>query len=136
MTQADFYFVRVGDGRFRPTHHTAGAWSTSEQHFSPLGGLLTHEIERFAADRGEDDLVTSRITFDILGTVAIEEFDVRVEVVRPGRTIELVEAIASAGGRPVVRARTWRVIRGDTATIAGGEPDLLAPPDSIASQSW
>src|SRR6476661_4545434 len=115
MTQTNCYFIRTGSSRFLPTHHTAGAWSTSEQHFSPLGGLLTHETERSAAARGSHELVTSRITFDILGTVAIDEFDVRVEVVRPGRTIELVEAIASAGGRPVVRARTWRVIRGDTA---------------------
>src|SRR5262245_37672295 len=38
------YFVRIDERRFLPTEHTAGAWSTTEQHFSPLGGLLTHAV--------------------------------------------------------------------------------------------
>jgi acyl-CoA thioesterase len=132
-TDLHSYFIRVGEERFRPTLHTGGAWSTTEQHFSPLGGLLTHAIDQFAATRGPDDLVTARITFDILGTVAIEEFDVRVEVVRPGRTVELLEAVAYAGGRAVVRARAWRVIRVDTADVAGGQPERLPPPTNVAS---
>jgi acyl-CoA thioesterase len=134
-TDVESYFVRVGEHRFRPTRHTAGAWSNSEQHFSPLGGLLTHVIERFTAARGEDDLVTARITFDILGTVAIDEFDVTVEVIRPGRTIELLEASAYAGGRAVVRGRAWRVIRVDTTNASGGQPERLPPPTALSSTS-
>ena len=130
----DSYFVRVDEDQFRPTPHTAGAWSTTEQHFSPLGGLLTHAIDRFAAARGPDELVTARITFDILGTVAIEEFEVRVEVVRPGRTVELLEAVASARGRTVVRARAWRVIRTDTSAVAGGQPERLPQPSTLPSR--
>jgi len=129
------YFVRVGARRFRPTEATGGAWSPTEQHFSPMGGLLTHAIDRFVAQRGSDGLATSRITFDILGTIAIEEFDVDVEVVRPGRTIELLEAVATAAGRPVVRARAWRLARADTAAVAGGQPEPLPTPDSVAAVS-
>ena len=121
-TDRDSYFVRADAGRFRPTLHTGGAWSAAEQHFSPLAGLLTHAIDRFVAARGNDNRVIGRITFDILGTTAIDEFDVRVEVVRPGRTIELLEAVADARGRPFVRARAWRLQREDTAEVAGGEP--------------
>lgn len=131
----DGYFVRVGDERFRATPHTGGAWSSAEQHFSPMGGLLTHALDRFVARGGRDELVTSRITFDILGTVAIEDFDVTVEVVRPGRTIELLEAVAVARGRPVVRARAWRLLRVDTGDLAGGEPEPLPPPGDIAPES-
>jgi hypothetical protein len=126
------YFVRVGDGRFRPTQHTSGAWSTTEQHFSPLGGLITHVIDDFVAARGADGLSTSRIAFDILGTIAIEEFDVRVEVVRPGRTIQLIEATVTANERAVVRARAWRLAAADTSAVAGGAPDPLPRPEDVA----
>jgi hypothetical protein len=125
------YFVRIGANRFRPTSHTAGAWSATEQHFSPIGGLLTHAIERFVAARRGDPLVTATIAFDILGTVELEDFDVRVEVIRPGRTIELLEAVATAGGRPFVRARAWRLLLEDTAEVAGGQPDRLIPPENL-----
>ena len=134
-TDSDSYFIRISEGRFQPTEHTAGAWNTAEQHFSPLGGLLTHEIERFAQARGTQSLATSRITFDILGTVAIEPFDVQVEVVRPGRTVELVEAIAVAKGRPVVRTRAWRLVRLETSEIAGGAPERLPSPTALPSRA-
>jgi hypothetical protein len=134
------YFQRLGGDRFRPTHHTAGAWTPSEQHFAPLAGLLAHEIERHVALRGADDLLTARLAFDILGTVAIEELDVRVEALRTGRTIELLEVVGSAGGRPFARGRAWRLIERDTSAIAGGEPGRLSPPDTVGrwpmSEVW
>mgnify|MGYP000359589997 CR=1 FL=1 len=34
MGEPDSYFVRIAADRLRATPHTAGAWSTSEQHFS------------------------------------------------------------------------------------------------------
>jgi hypothetical protein len=125
------YFVRVAPDRFRPTRHTSGAWSATEQHFSPLGGLLTNEIERFAVERSTVPLVTARIAFDILGTVELEDMDVRVEVVRAGRTIELLEAVGIARGRPFARARAWRLLRADTAHVAGGEPQRITGPDGL-----
>jgi hypothetical protein len=132
------YFERLAPGRYRPTEHTGGAWSVTEQHVSPLNGLLVHEIDRFVAaragDRGPDVLVTSRLAFEILGVAPIDDFDVHVEVVRAGRTIELLEAVAVSGGRPVVRVRAWRLIRHDTAAVAGGQPDALSPPDGL--RSW
>jgi hypothetical protein len=130
--ETESYFVRVDEQRFEPTAHTAGAWTPSEQHFSPIAGLLTHAIERFAQVRGPDALAIGSITFDILGTVGIEAFDVRVEVVRTGRTIELLQAEAIARGRPFVRARAWRLTRTDTREVAGGEADRLPPPYDAA----
>jgi Thioesterase-like superfamily len=128
------YFERRGPSRFRATEHTGGAWSVTEQHISPLTGLLVHAIDRFVAERADGDgLVPARITFDILGVVPIDEVDVQVEVVRPGRTIELVEAVAVSGGRAVLRARAWRLARYDTAAVAGGSPDPLPTPDGLPS---
>ena len=100
------YFERRTASRFRATEHTGGAWSVTEQHVSPLNGLLVHAIDRFVAERGGGaGLVLARITFDILGVVPIGEVEVHVEVVRPGRTIELLEAVAVSGKRAVLRAR-------------------------------
>ena len=127
------YFVRVAPHRFRPTGHTAGAWSETEQHISPLAGLVVHEIERYAAaTSGADGRVVSRVSFDILGVVAIEELEIEVTTVRPGRTIELVEAVVTSGPRTVLRARAWRLATTDTGAVAGG----AEPPIPFALPAW
>jgi hypothetical protein len=128
------YFERLAPGWIRATGHTGGAWSVTEQHISPLNGLLVHAMDLFVAERGTGGrLATARIAFDILGIVPIDEVGVHVEVVRPGRTIELVEAVAVSDGRAVLRARAWRLARHDTRAVAGGHPDPLPPPDGLAS---
>lgn len=132
MSGATSYFVRLGEGRFRATDLTSGAWSTTEQHISPLHGLVAHELERYAAARGDDGLVLGRFSFDILGVVGVEEFETDVAVVRAGRTIELLEATATWRGRTVLRARAWRLAATDTSVVAGGLPEPLAGPDTAA----
>ncbi|GAA4618634.1 thioesterase family protein [Saccharopolyspora hordei] len=122
------YFERLDANRFKPTAHASGAWRSDEQHFSPLGGLLVHAIERSGARPG---LLMSRIGFDILGKIDLDEFEVRVETVRPGRTIELVEATAIIADRPVVRARAWYLSAQDTSAVAGGGAEPLPHPDTL-----
>lgn len=128
------YFARVSERTYRPTRHTSGAWSEAEQHVSPLAGLVVHAIERSVAGREEahgGDMAVGRVTFDILGPIAIDDFDIDVEVVRPGRTIELVEATVTSRGRQVLRARAWRLARYDTASVAGGEPPAVPAPGDL-----
>lgn len=123
------FFERVGAHRYRPTEFTGGAWALDEQHISPMCGLIVHAIDRAAPDDGR---LISRITFDILGVIRLEDFDIRVEVVRPGRTVELVEAVVVWRDRPVVRARAWRMSAVDTAEVAGGQPAPLPAPQTVA----
>ncbi|AGL18285.1 thioesterase family protein [Actinoplanes sp. N902-109] len=128
------YFERTGEHLFRPTGLTGGAWATDEQHIAPMTGLIVHEVDRLVAARGGDDLVTARISMDILGVLKLaDEFEVRVDVVRPGRTIELLEAVVVTRGRPAVRARVWRMNTSDTAAVAGGAPAALPDPAGLAS---
>ncbi|MFC7448510.1 thioesterase family protein [Rhodococcus daqingensis] len=129
------YFERVGARRFAPTSHAGGAWAADEQHFSPLAGLVVHEIERTRASEGRPALPMGRIGFDILGRIAFEEFDIHVETVRPGRTIELVRATVVIAGRAVVSAQAWFLADLDTAVVAGGEPDRLPDPESASRWS-
>jgi hypothetical protein len=125
------YFERLDQERYRPTAHTGGAWRSDEQHFSPLGGLIVHAIDRFLAPRRGPLMRLGRVTFDILGPLARKELEVRVRTVRPGRTIELVEATVVIAGRTAVTARAWLLAVTDTSAVAGGEGDPLAPPEAL-----
>ncbi|MGZ4488861.1 MAG: thioesterase family protein [Nocardioides sp.] len=128
------YFTRLDEHRVAPTAHTGGAWALDEQHVSPSVGLAVHEVERSVAARGGDGLVTARVSADILGTMRLDEpMDVRVEVVRPGRTIALHEAVVVTGGRPALRVRVWRLAPQDTAAVAGGAGDPLPDPATVGA---
>ena len=123
------YFERLDANRYRPTADAGGAWKDGEIHFSPLGGLIVHAIDLHRAARDEETrMVLSRISFDILGFLAAEVCEVRVETIRPGRTIELLEATVVINGRPAVLARAWFTITGDTSEVAGGAPARLSLP--------
>ena len=126
--------------RFRPTVHTEGAWQPGEQHMAPVSGVIVHALQTFLGDRPGAPSQISRLAFEILGVIPGQDFTVEVAVVRPGRTIELVEATMVAAGRPVVRARAWLLSRQDTAAVAGGQPDPLPPPDGLppwsGSSGW
>ncbi|MWA15527.1 thioesterase family protein [Streptomyces sp. BA2] len=126
------YYEPIDEHRYKPTPHAGGAWSTDEQHFSPLGGLIVHAIDRHLAARPDSGLLLSRISFDILGRLALDECEIRVETLRPGRTIELVEAVVLMAGRQVVRARAWLLASGDTSAVAGGGAGKLTPPEALA----
>lgn len=131
------YYEPVGPGRFRSTVHAQGAWATEHQHMAPVAGLLVRAIEECSP---REDLLLSRVAFDILGVIPGGEVEVRSRIIRPGRTIELVEAEMSAGGRVVVRATAWRLAAIDTSAVAGGAVDPLPGPEEglpwLGSAIW
>jgi hypothetical protein len=77
-------------------------------------------------------MVVSRLSYELLGVVPMDVVDVRVEVVRPGRTIELVEATYGHGDRTGIRLRAWLQQPRDTAEIAGEGFDPIPRPDEMA----
>ena len=127
MTRHGAYFVRVREHRFLPQRSCAGAWNPEELHVSPVNGLLMHELERWLSDRSRDDRLVTRISCDYLGVLGFDECDVRWEVLRPGRAVELVEGVLSQNGRAALRARVWRLSATDTSPVQGGELDPLPP---------
>lgn len=133
MTTHDSYFHTLAPNRFTPTRHVGGGWNPDEQHIAPAFGLLTHLVDADRRIRGRGDLVIGRVSFDILGALAMEAFEVRVKVIRPGRTIELVEASLAQGGRDSVLARFWLMQAGDTARMAGSAFTPMPPLESLAS---
>lgn len=127
------YFERTGPAAFLPTDHVRGAWREDEQHVAPALGLLTHLVESDHAARrtSQERLAVSRLSFDILGTMPVEEVTTEVAVRRPGRTVELVEATISHAGRPAVVLRAWLLARGDTEAQHGTPVEPLPSPDDL-----
>lgn len=133
----EHYFTALGEGRYLPTEQTQGAWQEDEQHVAPVIGLLVHALE-LAHPR--EDLQLARVSVDILGMIRREEMQVSTRVLRPGRTIELLESVVGIGGRPAVRATAWRLVRSDTREVAAVEDDPLPPPEEVPAwdgmQQW
>lgn len=128
------YFRRTGPSTFTPTPHVGGAWRTDEQHIAPAMGLMAHAVELDRDARRSDDLTVSRLSYDILGVLPLEEVEIDVRVVRPGRTVELVEAVLTHAGRPAVLMRAWLLAGADTGEVVG--TDLPRMPEPTAFEAW
>ncbi|MFS3127839.1 thioesterase family protein [Nocardioides sp. Bht2] len=113
------YFERTGEREYTPSQQTAGAWNIKEQHIAPSIGLLAHVVETDRQARGRDDLRVGRLSYDILGPIPIEPMTTEVAVLRPGRSVELVEAVLSHNGRSALRLRAWLLRTSETSAIAG-----------------
>ena len=122
MSEAFFLPLDDDGTRWRATVHTTGPWDPGAQHGGPPSALLARGVERCAP---RDDVVAARVTVEILGAIPVGELELRARVARPGRSVELVEAALTAGGRDVARAAAWRVRRAQGADVASRRP---APP--------
>ena len=103
------FFERDGD-RFRPTSSTRGPWDPDAQHAGPPAALLGRAIERCEP---RADMRLGRITCEILRPVPLEPLTVDASVVRPGRSVELLEASLAGPAGALMRARAWRLQAGD-----------------------
>jgi hypothetical protein len=54
-------------------------------------------------------MLLARVTIEILGPVPIDRLRATARLLRPGRSVELLEAVLEHDGRPVMRAAGWRV---------------------------
>lgn len=127
------YFEQTGPTTYLPTSHVGGAWDLDQQHIAPALGLLAHAVEQDRDARRGDDLFPARLSYDIWGTVPMAEVETAVEVLRPGRTIELVEATLTHAGRRVVTLRAWLLRRGDTTAVEGTGLAPVPQPADVAA---
>lgn len=136
MSEEPFYrIVDESAGRYHATMSTAGPWIADAQHLGPPSALLVRAFERCAPSRPDaPPLQLSRYTIEILGVVPVGDLEVRTWVERPGRTIEMLAAEMTAGGRAVLRARAWRLAITDTADAAVGAAAPLPAPEVAVPQ--
>jgi hypothetical protein len=120
------YYRSLGGGRFESTPNAQGAWNPDEQHMAPVAGLLTQCL---LDHEPRPDLQLARISFDILGMIPGGGFEVSTRTLRPGRTIELVQAELTAQGRTAVTARAWRLARTDTSGVTAVEDEPMPGPE-------
>jgi hypothetical protein len=126
VSDAAFY-QQTDDETYASTEHTNGPWGPGMQHLGPPSALLTRALERVD---GAQDRSIARVTVEILGPVPVAELHVQAELVRPGRSVEMLEATMSANGRAVALARAWRIIRSDTTSVRSTHADPLPGPDA------
>jgi Acyl-CoA thioesterase C-terminal domain/Acyl-CoA thioesterase N-terminal domain len=119
----DAFYERVDDG-FTASELTRGPWDPGAQHAGPPAALLGRAIERL--DDGEG-FQLGRVTFEILKPVPIGPVRIEAEVVRPGRSVQMVEASLSNWEGELMRARAWR-LRTEEIEIPDEALSTPAPP--------
>jgi len=126
---ADALFVPDGSG-YLPTELARGPWAPDALHGGPVAGLVVHAIEQMLPT--EPDMALVRLTLELLRPVPVAHLAVSTLLVRPGRRVQLVEAVVESGGLEVAWARALCIRRMQglevTTTVAEDEQPLL--PDS------
>jgi hypothetical protein len=100
---------------------TAGPWSADAQHGGPPAALLGRALEGST----EPGRTIGRFTMDLLGPIPVGPLSVTSDVLRPGRTVALLQATLydEGAGRPVARAQAWSFPLTEQGPSA--EPDPL-----------
>src|SRR6516225_1848387 len=109
----------MGDGKWLATVHTTGPWDTAAQHGGPPSALLGRVMQRCEP---RDDMIIARFTCEILRAIPVGELSVQARLARPGRSVQLLEGVITAGGREVALARAWRVLRAQSPSAGPGLP--------------
>jgi hypothetical protein len=109
-------FFFADEDRYVPTELTRGPWDPESQHAGPPAALIGREVERLEGGAARH---VGRITFEILRPVPIAPLRVEARVVRPGRSVELVEASLADSDGEVIRATAWRLRSADVQLPAG-----------------
>ncbi len=117
--------------RVVPTSWTAGPWTAEAQHGGPPSALLGRAVEHLAATTGGG--VVARISVDLLGPVPVGPLAVGATVLRPGRSVRLLEATLRdpAADRSVAVARAWVLPEGADGPGRVGPPPPHGPEDGV-----
>jgi acyl-coenzyme A thioesterase PaaI-like protein len=111
----DSFYVLEGDSaaeavRVVPSELTRGPWDRNSQHAGPASALLARAIELCEP---RDGTRVARVTVEILKPLPIEPLTLNAQVVRPGKSVELIEARIEGADGELARARGWRLAESD-----------------------
>lgn len=116
-------FERDGE-RFLPTELARGPWDPDSCHGGAPAALLATLID---TSPSLAPMQVVRLTYDLVRPVPLAPIVARLEVVREGKRIQVVEAdLTTADGVELVRCRSLRVRSGEVDVPAGAAHD--APP--------
>jgi hypothetical protein len=101
------FYSQTDKNRYIPTEATIGPWSPDFQHGGPPSALLTHALRIYPS---AFPLNITRVTIEILSGVPVKPCEIKVEVVRGGKRIELLRGEYTAEGKTYLIAHAWRFI--------------------------
>ncbi|MFL5797327.1 MAG: thioesterase family protein [Actinomycetota bacterium] len=103
---ADSFFVQDGE-HFVATDWARGPWTAEAAHAGPPAALLARALE--ALEPAGPEMLVSRFAIEVLRPVPLRPLSVRAAVVRPGKRVQLAEALLHDGDTEVARAAAWRI---------------------------
>ena len=105
----------------------SGPWDPSMQHGGAPSALVARAVEKIPT---AVPMQVARLTVDLLRPVPIAPLEIRSEVVREGRKIQLCAVSLFADGKEVVRASALKIRSGDYPGLRGvaEEPVTLPSP--------
>ena len=115
-------FTRKGDVLV-PSAHARGPWDPNALHGGAPAAAIARAVEQVAPG-----MRLARLTVELLGAVPLLPLSVEAEVVKPGRSFQVVDVRASAGGREVAWARANLIRRQETEDLATDEAQPVPPP--------
>ncbi|MGE0045985.1 MAG: thioesterase family protein [Hyphomonadaceae bacterium] len=107
-----------------PSRFTHGPWDVNAQHGGAPTALLAWWADRLPAPA---PMHLSRLTVDLMRPVPIAPLEIRTEIVREGRQIQLAQLSLYADGKEVTRATALRIRK-----LAVDTPLIVRPP----AQRW
>lgn len=128
------FYRRDGDV-YLPTDWTRGPWDANAQHAGPPSALLGRAIERL--EDGEA-FVVARVTVEVIRSISLAPMTVEARLSRPGRRVQLAEAVARQEGTEVALARAWRIRRDPAVGQATPReaPPFPGPAQAPAAQGF
>ncbi|CAN5715530.1 thioesterase family protein [soil metagenome] len=133
MPDDDLVLYRRDGDLFVPTPLTGGPWDPGAQAGSATTALLAWAVEQVPTLA---PMRTVRYTFDLLRPAPMVGLDVRTEVVREGKRIQVVEAGLYADDVCVASCRALRMRQGSAAPPVAEDPSLpviaAPPPPGVA----
>jgi Thioesterase-like superfamily len=124
-------FVRDGD-RFLGTELALGPWVQGALHGGAPAALLGHVI----AGAAPEGLRPARITYEFVRPVPVGPLAVRLEVVRPGRRVTLLDGfLTDPSGVEVARARAL-LLTPSVLTVDALEAPPFPGPEAGVVNDW
>lgn len=120
----DALYVPDGD-QFVPTVLTTGPWDARAQHGGAPSALLAHLVDTVEAP---GPMQVARLTYELLRPVPLTPLRHRIEILRPGRKVQLVQvSLFTEDDTEVMRATALRIRTADLPVPADTVPDDRGP---------
>jgi acyl-CoA thioesterase len=125
----------VDGDRLVPTAWARGPWDPGFLHGGPVAMLAGRALE---ATTSPVEMRFVRLTVEFLRPVPLAPLTVQVREIRPGRRIQLLEAMVSAPESEVARATGLRIRKAATEVPADVEVPPTPGPEQLApwKRSW